>query len=202
MAGAIVAKSDGYIQWEKQIKMATEDVERIDAALSKADEQEMQDLHREMDAKYQYAIGDWGNSLWNYIKGQGTVSDMDVSSLTDNLKIMRAKIFAFSLGMNTSKAGQEKSSETNVNVTVNNDINIDVSFAEAKDKIENMTSLSREETDEILRRIDELEKINSEKISKKNKWAKVKPILAFALDKGVDVAIAILSIVLQMNLGA
>lgn len=40
-----------------------------------------------------------------------------------------------------------------------------------------------------------------ENTSRKSKWEKVKPIISFALDKGADVAIAILSLVLQMKLG-
>ena len=43
--------------------------------------------------------------------------------------------------------------------------------------------------------------ISKEKSSCKTKWEKVKPIIAFALDKGADVAIAILSLVMQMKLG-
>ena len=35
----------------------------------------------------------------------------------------------------------------------------------------------------------------------KTKWEKVNPIITFALDKGADVAIAILSLVMQMKLG-
>ena len=64
-----------------------------------------------------------------------------------------------------------------------------------------MTALSREQTDEILEKINELEKISKENTSRKTKWEKVKPIIAFALDKGADVAIAILSLVMQMKLG-
>ena len=57
-------------------------------------------------------------------------------------------------------------------------------------------------TGDLLAKIDELEKISKENISRKSKWEKVKPIIAFALDKGADVAIAILSLILQMKLGA
>ena len=64
-----------------------------------------------------------------------------------------------------------------------------------------MTALSREQTDEILEKINELEKISKENTSCKTKWEKVKPIIAFTLDKGADVAIAILSLVMQMKLG-
>ena len=54
---------------------------------------------------------------------------------------------------------------------------------------------------EIKSKIDDLENIYKESISKKKKWEKVKPILSFAIDKGADVAIAIMSLLLQMKLG-
>ena len=91
---------------------------------------------------------------------------------------------------------------TGPNITVNNTLNISLSFEETKQKIEDMTALNREQTDEILAKIDELQKISKENISRKSKWEKVKPIISFAVDKGADVAIAILSLVLQMKLGS
>ena len=64
-----------------------------------------------------------------------------------------------------------------------------------------MGTATGSKTDEILEKINELEEISKEKSSRKTKWEKVKPIIAFALDKGADVAIAILSLVMQMKLG-
>ena len=65
-----------------------------------------------------------------------------------------------------------------------------------------MTALSQAQTDEILEKIDELERIQAENSSRKSKWEKVKPILSFVLDKGADVAVAILTLIVQMKLGA
>lgn len=196
----VVLKNREYALWEKQIQMATKDVERISESLNKLKEDELRDLHREMDAKYQTAIENWGVSLYSYSPGMGTVSDMSMDALSHNLKVMQQKILAYSLGMNT-KRDPEVSNNTEVNLSVNNTVNVEVTFTEVKRQIENMDSLSREETDAILSRIEELEKINSEKISKKDKWAKIKPILTFAADKGVDVGIALLSLIVQMKLG-
>ncbi|MCG4606968.1 hypothetical protein L0O74_11595, partial [Bifidobacterium longum] len=64
-----------------------------------------------------------------------------------------------------------------------------------------MPGLPEEETNEIKDRISELEKINNEKMSKKKKWEKIKPIISFVLDKGADVAVPILRLVIQMKLG-
>ena len=64
-----------------------------------------------------------------------------------------------------------------------------------------MPGLTEKETSELRDKINELERINSEKISRKKKWEKIKPIASFVLDKGVDVAVPILSLILQMKLG-
>ncbi|CBK74196.1 hypothetical protein CIY_13960 [Butyrivibrio fibrisolvens 16/4] len=64
-----------------------------------------------------------------------------------------------------------------------------------------MPGLNQADTEEIQSKIDELENISQEGISKKKKWEKVKPILLFALDKGADVAITIMGLILQMRLG-
>ncbi len=64
-----------------------------------------------------------------------------------------------------------------------------------------MPGLPEKETNEIKDKITELKKINNEKMSKKKKWEKIKPIISFVLDKGADVAVPILSLVLQMKLG-
>ena len=80
-------------------------------------------------------------------------------------------------------------------------VNISVSFEEARQKIEDMTALNQEQTNEVIEKINELEQISNENIPRKKKWEKVKPIIAFALDKGADIAIMILSLVLQMKLG-
>ena len=45
-----------------------------------------------------------------------------------------------------------------------------------------------------------MENISKEKSPKKKKWEKIKPILSFALDKGVDIAIMLWSLALQSGL--
>ena len=64
-----------------------------------------------------------------------------------------------------------------------------------------MPGLNEAETEEMKAKIDEQEQINNEKISKKKKWEKAKPIISFVLDKGADVAITIMGLILQMKLG-
>ena len=181
--------------------MVCSDIQRIEESTQLSPEERFK-LHRELDGRYQACIKDWYRGFSN-TNCDGTMLHYSYlhdspSGVQENLEMMKAKLETFKYQMNA--IALPKPSETNI--TVNNTVNISLSFEETKKKIEDMTALNREQTDEILAKIDELEKISKENISRKSKWEKVKPIITFALDKGADVAIAILSLVLQMKLGA
>lgn len=158
-------------------------------------------LHRELDGRYQVCIRGWHMGLWGASPDGASfnygIIDDEPFSIRDNLEMMKAKLETYKYQMNAISL--PKPQETNI--TVNNAVNISLSFEETKRKIEDMAALNREQTDEILAKIDELQKISKENIPRKSKWEKVKPIISFAADKGADVAIAILSLVLQMKLG-
>jgi len=180
--------------------MVCSDIKRIEES-DRLSSEEKYTLHRELDGRYQACIKDWYKGLWASDEGATIIYYVTLCNspkdVQENLEMMRAKLETFKYQMNVISLPKPR--ETNI--TVNNTLNISLSFEEAKQKIEDMTALNRGQTDEILKRIDELEKISKENISRKSKWEKVKPIISFALDKGADVAIAILSLVLQMKLG-
>lgn len=186
---------------QELINMAKKDLKRIDDALSCPSNEQRWELFRELDGRYQVCIQKWylgmlqaapdGQSL-RYARLSDRPSDV-----LDNLKIAKAKLEVFLLGVNA--VNETEHSDTEIHVTTN--VNVGVTFEQVRSQIEDMTALSREQTDEILEKINELEEISKEKTSRKIKWEKIKPIIAFALDKGADVAIAILSLVMQMKLG-
>ena len=180
--------------------MICSDISRIEESNQLSSEERFK-LHRELDGRYQACIKDWYKGLW-CTNGDATMIFYNMllkssQGAQENLEIMKAKLETFKYQMNAISLPNPP--ETNI--TVNNTVNISLSFEEARQKIEDMTALNREQTDEILSKIDELEKISKENISRKSKWEKVKPIISFALDKGADVAIAILSLIMQMKLG-
>lgn len=186
----------------KREKEILRDICKIDAAIQNAEPAEMESLHRYLDGKYQYGIADWGKSMYGYVDGHGFKYEwLDAGSLKDNLSTMKPKLEAFIYGWNAKSSSSGSARNSDVNVTVNNTVNISISFEETRQKIEDMTALSREQTDEILEKINELEEISKESSSRKTKWEKVKPIITFTLDKGADVAMAILSLIMQMKLG-
>lgn len=182
------------------IDMVVSDIKRIDESKNLGCE-ELLKLHRELDGKYQACIKEWRVGYWGvncdatYIHYEIIQDSLD--SLRENLEMMKAKLQTFRFQMNAVSIPEIPS--TQVNVTTN--VNVTISFEETRKKIEDMTALSREQTDEAIEKVNELEAISKENISRKSKWEKIKPILAFAMDKGADLGIAILTLIVQMKLG-
>jgi len=181
-----------------------QDIAKIDDALEASNPDEMLELHRHLDGKYQSCIVGWGQSMWCYNAGIGFAYRLlGNDAIKENLSMMKAKLEAFKHGWNSTSQHDMPTSPPapGVNVSIENNVLVNITFEQVREKIEDMTALSREQTDEILERINELEEIAKENSSRKTKWEKVKPIIAFALDKGADVAVSILSLVVQMKLG-
>ena len=176
------------------------DIKRIEESNSLSSDERLK-LHMEVDGRYQSCIQGWYKGFRATNSEETKVYYHKLKDLPDqvqhNLKMMKAKLETYTYQMNAVSLPAPPVT----NLTVQTNVNISMSFSDTKQIIEDMTALNREQTNEILARIDELEKISKENISRKSKWEKVKPIIAFALDKGADVAIAILSLVLQMKLG-
>ena len=153
--------------------MVCADIQRITGSLNLSTGDKLK-LHRELDGRYQACIKDWYVGLWG--------SNPTGTSVWYGFLENSPTSIGENLDMMKAKLEAYKFQMNAVHT-------------------EDMTALSREQTDEILEKINELEEISKEKSSCKTKWEKVKPIIAFALDKGADVAIAILSLVMQMKLG-
>ena len=188
------------------------DIKIIEDAIKSNDKDKMQDINCYIDGKYHTCIFDWGKSMYAYDSDLGFNTDLlGIKSLKYNLNAMKANLSGYALGLN-SYLFPEKAPDSshqipgftfNVNNSNNNtnSINLSISFKQARQQVEEMNSLNQEQTDEIIEKIDELETISKEKTPKKKKWEKIKPILAFALDKGVDIAIMLWSLALQHGLG-
>ena len=126
-------------------------------------------------------------------------TSLDTDSLVDNLILMKAKLEAFILGWNEIKEPFTPSTSSDVNVTVNNNLNINITFEEVRNQIEEMTSLTEEQTEDILKKVDEIESVIKENSSKKSKWEKIKPILTWLADKSFDVAMTLLPLLLKVQ---
>lgn len=183
------------------LEMVKSDIKKIDDSITSGTAEQRWELFREIDGKYQSCIVDFYRGMWQSVPNKNYLVFPELqkhpNQVVDNLKMAKAKLEVFRYQGNA--AALPKVPDTQVNVTTN--VNVNITFDQVRQKIEDMTALSREQTDEILEKISDLEEISKEKSSRKTKWEKVKPIIAFALDKGADVAIAILSLVMQMKLG-
>ena len=179
------------------------DIDLVEKALISEDENYLREVHRTIDGKYQASIRNWGMGMYNFNPQYGFIYDcLDMESLRDNLRSMKPKLEAYLENWNCiSVTSSQDNADISVVVNNSNHINLNVTFEQAKQKIEDMAGLTQKDTEEIQKKIDELEKISNEGAPKKKKWEKIKPILAFALDKGVDVAITIMELILQMKLG-
>lgn len=83
--------------------------------------------------------------------------------------------------------------------TNENKIDINISFAEARKKIENMNSLPENEIEEILEKIEEFDKIVHSQDGKNKKWENAKCIIKWVADKGVDVGLTFLPLLMQIQ---
>ena len=122
------------------------------------------------------------------------------SSLLHNLQLMKAKLEGYAIGFERPKLrNYAPQNSVNVNVSNTNEINVSVSFETVKEQIENMTSLTDKETEEILEKIKELEQIINSKEKKKNKWERAKSVLVWLADKSCDVGMALLPLLLKIQ---
>lgn len=178
--------------------MVCSDIARIDDS-NKLSSQEQLKLHRELDGKYQACIKDWRIGLWgtNHVASMIRYNELEDSppSVEENLQMMKAKLETFKFQMNAIALPELPS--TQVNVTTN--IGINITFEQVRSQIEDMTSLTAEQTQEVLEKIDEIEDAVKGPGSKKSKWEKVKPVLKWLADKSCDVGIALLPLLLKIQ---
>ena len=86
----------------------------------------------------------------------------------------------------------------NHNINENQNM-LSVSFDDVRKKIEAMSALPEGDLEEIQSKIDELESIVKSKDTRNKKWSAAKEIIKWVADKGVDVGIAILPLLLNIN---
>lgn len=183
---------------EKAIKL---DKQKIEEALNSNDVEKMRTIHMEIDGKYGAYVPEWHKGMYGYFEDFGFDHPaLSETSLTNNLNLMKSKLEGYALGLEKpSQKNYSPNNSVNVNVSNTNEINITVSFEQARQQIEDMTSLTDKETAEILAKITELEGIISSKDKKKTKWEQAKGVLVWLADKSFDVGMALLPLLLQIR---
>lgn len=180
------------------VEMVNEDINRIKECLKSGKDEQME-LFREIDGKYQACIVDWGKSMYEYMPQYDliNVSGLYPNEVTENLKIAKAKLTTYKFGMNMKALPETPN--TQINISNNNSIQVTITFDTVRSQIGDMTSLSNEETKELLEKIDELETIINSSEKKKTKWQKVAPIIKWLADKSFDVAMTVLPLILKLQ---
>lgn len=178
--------------------MIDEDISKIDSVLSESlEETILEDLHRELDGKYQSVILNWGVGMYGWGKEFGFSNDfLEETSYVHNLKLMKAKLTSYRYGKNASTSVK---SGITINNVINNDIKVQTIFEKARNEIEDMPGLTYDESKEIIDKINEIEKIIDSDENKKKKWELLKPIAKWTLDKSVDVAISLLPLIMKIQ---
>ena len=165
-------------------------------------EDEKKRLYQSVTAKYHPYVPQLGNGLYQYFAEQGFYDEVSGAALDFNLKSIYDKLQTFR-SLNYPGLGTTVTNAPNTVVTITNknenNNNVIISFNTARDTVNAMTSLPDEEIEEIQKHINEIEKIVNSKESKSKKWSKAKEIIKWIADKGVDVGIALLPLLLEIK---
>ena len=178
--------------------MIMRDIQSIDESCKMPLEAKLR-LHRQLDGRYQACVKNWYNGLWGVDRNAtqiyyGSIENSH-ESIQENLELMKAKLETFQFQMNVAEVPSSPS--TQVNVTTN--VSVNITFEQVRSKIEDMTSLTDEQTREALEKVAEIEDVVKGEGSKKSKWEKIKPILTWLADKSFDVAMTMLPLLLQVQ---
>lgn len=204
--------------------MFNEDLESIKSAISDRNNIETPevakiDLYKDVTSKYYTVIPKLGDGLYNFYKDYGFFDDVTGESLMHNLKQIHSKMNTFKalgyplsnefviskdnkLVVNTNllNAVDVHNMSSNTNINQNEIFNvIEIKFSEARNKVSDMSALSEVEIKEILSKIDLIEEIVKSKDKKSVKWERAKEIIKWTADKGVDVGIALLPLLLTIS---
>lgn len=181
------------------LDMIQSDINRIEESVKQGTDEQRWELFREMDGKYQGCIKDFYEGMWLSIPGKNILHFPQLAEypdyVLDNLKIVKAKLETYRFKGNAIALPENV--RTQVNVTTN--VNVSVTFEQARSQVNDMTSLTEEQTQEVLEKISEIEKVVRGSESKKTKWETIKPVLVWLADKSFDVGMTLLPLLLQLK---
>lgn len=179
------------------------DIDRIEIMLKRnATKDELLKLHREIDGRYQSCVMNWYQGFYFVMNTQGSNPSINYrkfetcfNEVSANLSMMKSKLETYLFGMNAVSLPEPPTTTVNVNTNVN----INITFEQVRSQIEDMTSLTDEQTQDILSKVNEIESVVNSGSSKKSKWEKIKPILIWLADKSFDVAMTVLPLLLKVQ---
>ncbi len=164
-------------------KMIDEDIEKLNQSHS-------YELLEQIKAKYQAYIDAVRDVNFDYFTSS---LEKDTGKLQNALLAYKA----FGYQNNNQASGKPSIIIKNENINTNS-FQINISYSQVREDIRGNTYLTDEQITEIISKIDELEQIDKEGETKKEKWGRVKSILNWLGDKGVDIAVKIIPLVLKI----
>ncbi len=184
-------ENDPLCDFKKQF---FEDINELDKIIKSENETEMKEEYNKLIARYSKVIPDFCNSMDGYDIKHEYFFDVSGESLKKNLKSIFEKMNTCS-NLNFVNINFKNDKEGPLFQITNNNQNsmeVNLTFEQLKQKAESITSVSDKEIDEILEKINEIENICKSNDRKTKKWEKVKKIIIWLMDKGVDVAIQLI----------
>lgn len=174
-------------------KIIEEDIVNCNEQIENGSPETRYELMRKLTSKYDSIITDFSKGLHDtWYDDKGTQKLKNIKILKEKLLLFKAMDYRNSFDKSTPQV-EIHNSNTNSNI-----IDINISFDEARQTVENMSALTDSEIEEILHKINDLEKIVQSKDRKSKKWENSKEIIKWIADKGVDVGIALLPLLLQI----
>ena len=170
-----------------------EDIERCEYEIKNGTKDSRYKLHSTLISKYGKIIDGLKDDLKRlHYDDSGEYRKLNLETMKQKLILFKAMEY---------KNGYSKDEKAGIIVNNTNQLSttINISFDDVKKQVEEMTSLRDEEIDEIHTKIDELESIVNSTDRKTKKWARAKNIVKWIADKGVDVGIALLPLVLKIG---
>lgn len=192
-------EKDSLFDFKKKFKEDAQNLGLIINTFYTQDQTEVQEIYNRLIARYSNVIPNFSNNVDGYRSSDGYYFKVEGEQLRKNLKNIYDKM-NLCIDMNfTNLLLKEPNSQPFFQINNNNQniMKVNLTFKELKEKTENITSLKDEEIDEVLNKIDEIETILNSSERKNKKWEKVKEIITWLLDKGVDVAIQLIPSILS-----
>lgn len=169
-----------------------DDIQKCATEIESGNKESRWDLHSRLATKYGKIIDGFNDDMPTLFY------DTDGSQRTKNLKIMQEKLLLFKAMEYTNSYAADASGIT-IHNTNQQSNSITITFDEVRQKVDEMGSLTETEIEEIQQKITMLEEIVSSSDRKTKKWEKAKGIIKWVADKGVDVGIAFLPLLLQIG---
>ena len=180
-----------------------DDINRINETLKTQSYDELLKIHNMIDAKYQSKIEMWGKSLYDWSEEYGFYYNcISKETLIDNLETMKNKLESYLTDLPHKYFQEVNSNFKNITCTkvynkVINNANtmVSINFENIRQEIINNEMLNSVQTNDCLKKIDEVEEIVKSSDDRKNKWEKLRRIIVWLADKSVDVAVSLLPII-------